>query len=98
MECILKSLLALIATLFLMLSHYDNDMLTVNKHLLVETVKLQQHLHRLMWKYLYTGDLLTDFIMNYIQFNKTTPWTINDIKQASPVLQCYSVFREAVLW
>lgn len=70
LECILKSLLAVTATLFLMLSHYDNDLLIVNKSLLVETVKLQQHLHRLMCKYLYTGDMLTDFIMNYIQFDK----------------------------
>lgn len=48
LECILKSLLAVTATLFLMLSHYDNDLLIVNKSLLVETVKLQQHLHRLV--------------------------------------------------
>lgn len=71
MECILKSLLALKATLFLMLSHCDNDLLPVNKHLLVETVTLQQYLHRLMFKYLYAGDMLTDFIMNYIRKDNT---------------------------
>ncbi len=51
LECILKSLLAVIAALCVMLSHCDNALSTVNKSLFVE-VKLKQHLYTLICEHL----------------------------------------------